>query len=294
MTTLFEQIGSYLPEQYYPNKDSISSSFLTNYGSGGQSIWSKTGNFPILNSTGGPDGQGSWIFRTGSGSGNYDALRITNTGGTGTNAVANPEITDADYSAGGWFKIPPNDETGTDNTVNIMRIGGEVPATLVGVDTTSSGVGTLYFFSPSTSTNDRYDDDKWHYYATRVYDNGVNKTREIYLDGTLFLTEDVDDTNSLNYVEMGDNFIINPTGMASIELAHIYIAQSQAITATDIATIWSVGNPPVSSIYDVKYYDGAAWGQSIGQKYWDGTNWVDWNAVAEPQRWDGSQWVALT
>ena len=292
MTTLFEQISSYLPEQYYPNKDSISSAFLTNYGSGGQSIWSKTGNFPILNPTGGPDGQGSWIFRTGNGSGNYDALRITNSSG-GTNAVANPEITDSDYSAGVWFKIPPNDGTGTENTVNIFRVGGEVAATLVALDAQPGDVGTLVFFNPSTRTTETYDDDQWHYYATRVYFNGTNYTREIYLDGALWLTENVEDTNSLNYVEMGDNFIINPTGYASQELAHVYIAQSQAITAADIATIWSVGNPPVSTVYDVKHYDGTAWQQSIGQKYWDGTSWVDWNAVAEPQRWDGAQWVNL-
>jgi hypothetical protein len=241
MGALKTKILSYSPEQYFTNEAAYTSSALTNYGSLTNTVaFSNTGGAPTLNSTGGPDGSGCWQFST-----NPTAEQALRSFGSSSGAAAAYAVfMDNDYSAGGWFRIPALASGNTEPTVEIIRFGGTTTGTIVNLVLTGTNIGKLTLSNPSLTTSIRYDDGLWHYYSERYYSNGTNLIKERYLDGSLVSSGILEASNSLWYLTMADNNIINTNTISSptyIEIAHVYASASASIDATAIGEIWTAG-----------------------------------------------------
>jgi hypothetical protein len=267
MSALSDKILSYSPEQYIRFNTEYSTS-PTNLGSGGTGQFTLNNEAPILNSTGGPDGEGSWILNTGYLNDVLDTsttqFRVLST----TNVHTNPELTDNDYSVGFWFKTNGTLENANAHATNAINVytttsfKGGYAVTISGSGANSSTKGKLRFSSqaPATSaatftTTARYDDQQWHYLAFRsAYDAETNITTLLaYIDGLLVKTSTYTLGTNVGFIisQLGQ-VTTNPASadMPSFEFSNLYIAPFSTIDGTAISEIYTAGTSPASTDID--------------------------------------------
>ena len=135
--------------------------------------------------------------------------------------------------------------------------------------------------------------DTWYHIVHRK--TTATGDAHIFVNGVKVLTGSNEDTDPSDVYDFqyGATINANSTQQLSFNFCHQLTGNAIDLSDSAVLNLYNAGITPPAAVYDVKHYDGTAWQQSIGQKYWDGTDWVDWNAVAEPQRWDGAQWVNL-
>ena len=226
-------------------------------------------------------GGGSWKFpiaATGSGFNN-----------TWQGLYANNAQNDGDFSHGVWMKFNSIPE----GTLSINQYG------MSSAGSTTSGfqfqlAGTLHSTSPgrwrlvakgiTQTLSFGPTIGQWHYLAVTKKADG---TMKFYIDNVLVRTQTgLSTATNISSVAIGPS--ANSGAEYSVNISDYYIAPTSAIDEAQIAEIWAVGNGSPAP-RTVKYYNGTDWVNSSGQKVWNGTAWVDWDA----KYYDGTQWVNL-
>jgi hypothetical protein len=314
MSVITDKILSYGPERYWSLDEGFiaGNSFQTNLGVDGISAngtWSwrnNTSGRAIKVPGAGPAGEEvlDFLFISGNSTAAIPQIQMLN---DNSNII---NVQDLDYSWGLWFRFNNAFEgTGDTASVRIQRLfgftaGGLAIAASMGVGGPSSSYLGKVRLSDNTQwiNSPRVDDGEWHYIAIRETLINNNRTRYHYLDGVLVGTLGPgawtgNNNESLFFSVNNQSFLYPGVTPIRVQYSHLYIATSNQIDENAIAEIWESRNaspPPVSTVYDVKHYNGTEWEASTGQKYYDGNDWVDWNNVSEPKRWDGTQWIDLS
>lgn len=69
-----------------------------------------------------------------------------------------------------------------------------------------------------------------------------------------------------------------------------YAVYNRRLTINEINKHWVIGKAYMKQQQNlVKYWDGTQWATSTGQKVWNGTDWIDWNA----SYYDGNSWISI-
>lgn len=251
MSALSNKILSYSPEQYIRFNTAYSNS-PTNLGSGGQATWTLSNEAPVLNTSGGIDGEGSWQFNYG---GNNDTsitrFRIAT---SSANVFTDTELSDGDFSSGVWFKvntIPTTAVSLTSSSINILNIVSQgttvIKFSITADNSTNKGKPIVtYPVGTATRITNRYDDGNWHYVAVRfsAQTPGTIDFLELYIDGVLvesrtgtFTSATLKGATFGELTQTATSDILDP-----FELSHFYITPSSSIDATAIAEIWATGS----------------------------------------------------
>jgi len=298
MSQLRNKILSYSPELYIPMTDTPT---YTNPEMLGSILPTATpymvaggGIIPLLD-TNGPIGaeQNSWIFgNTPSG----QAGRMTRMNST---TWSPGPIQDGLYGFGFWLKFN-SFPTGTRGygLVATTRTSG-FPGGSFSITGTTSTTGLVFRHSFSSSirtiTGVTPELNKWYYFAVRKT-RTTNNTK-IYIDG--ILRDTVSNTSFYTTYDnaypltFGYNTVLSGVDAMTYNIAHTHLFDPTVFTDAVIQEIYTAGSTPEATGYDVKYYNGTSWEQSVAQKYYDGNTWVDWNNVSEPKRWNGTTWTNL-
>lgn len=198
-----------------------------------------------------------------------------------------------DYSVGFWFKI---EAYPTSTSISIFTSSGGLGIPGINVNITSSGaISYVYNQSTARSTNGGIIQPQTWYYFAFVVEAGI---AQMYLNGQKIIS-DIPFVNPItNYSQtlMFSGSTSAQNKNTAFNISNYYLAEPNIINEQEIIEIWQVGStdPNQGTGYDVKYYNGTSWEQSVAQKYYDGNAWVDWNNISEPKRWDGTQWINLS
>lgn len=150
----------------------------------------------------------------------------------------------------------------------------------------------------STSVNG-YADGQWHHVVyTQSNTQGLNGAGsfygQVYVDG--FMVGNRTWTNTYGWLDLNEipasaffSIGANQTAFPDMSFDNIAI-YSRRLTDEEIAEHFIAGKTYiVPSTRTVKYWDGTQWSNSIGQKVWNGTAWIEWDA----SRYDGTNWVTI-
>lgn len=256
MSTLSTKILSYSPEVFIRFNTAYSTT-PTNLGNGGTTTtFSLTNEAPILNATGGIDGEGSWTFNIGA-SGDVSTTRFQNISATA--AINTPELTDGSFSAGLWFKITnpiPNLTQGS-QVATIFRLNSAGTITTFylgggGVDD-FSGKGKLLIGPPTGSiiySSTRVDDGNWHYLAIRSNQAASLLDQYYYLDGSLIssrLSQSIT-TGTTGGVVFGQTTGSSNMGTSKMELANYHVTPFDTLTGSAIQEIYASASSTPTNI----------------------------------------------
>jgi hypothetical protein len=258
MSALSDKILSLSPQYYYRANQAWSTT-PTNLGSVGNVAWTISNEAPILNSTGGIDGEGSWILNMSNGGTDTSATQVRIPSATLT------QFQDHDYTAGFWFKtnFTMTSSLAHDTSYNLFWVGGYgryFAVNLSGGAANSGNKGKVAVtpqaattLSGSATTSFRVDDQQWHFFAIRLVDTGSAGDIYLYIDGTqIYNGYYAKTTTGVNYFQFGDSLITVTANGASevttIEIANMFASPSANITGTDIADIYQQGINPQTNI----------------------------------------------
>lgn len=224
--TLENYLASLPLEQWYKfNQYKL----LTNYGTGGTASANFLGNVEVP-IDGGIQFSGALKF---AGSANDGSVSITS--GTISN-VLNPEISDANWVTGFWWKSPSKNESGEplliiDNQGHGLRLIYSSNGVIDARWENSSGVHTIAY------SGNRLDDDKWHFIVVK-YENNVI---EYFVDNTLIGTHSVNGSYpSISSLGFGTNYIGNRS--VKFLLSHFFIGTTANITSQVLTNIYTYGS----------------------------------------------------
>lgn len=210
-------------EQYYKFDEAGT---INNYGTGGNAGYIFTGNARNDISSG-IQGEG--------------ALRITgsqaNSGTfTVTDASLNPEITDGNFSLGFWVK------KSTAQSAVIFSTNDE-SSEFFNAEFTSAGYirtnAHLQNQDHAIETTTSYTDGNWHYVAIRMSGTTMQMWVDNVSKGTVTVSHSFGNMLHLDF---------GPGQGSNTELMYIsqfYIAPSSVVTSTQIANIWTYGQPTI-------------------------------------------------
>jgi hypothetical protein len=233
---------------------------------------------PVFESTVGPaGGAGSWYFPNDP---SNDGAAIRSVSAT------LPEVwDDGDYTLGFWIKV--NSIPGSFyGPVGVFKLSNGVstddsPAILLYKDN-SNNISWLYRFGGMTvGFAPPIQVGEWHFIAIRKSINDGNIT--FYQDMMYQDTKSTTATGSGGYFEIGFDGVIDTA--FTVNISDFFIGTS-SISVNDLYGVYLAGITPPRQ---VKYWNGNSWQLSQGQKVFNGSYWVDWNA----QRWTGSQWTPI-
>jgi len=198
---------------------------ISNYGTGGASAYSFTGN-SVSNITSGIQGQG--------------ALRVT--GGTtgavyavGTNTFAT-EFTDDNFSLGFWLKkstaefarVYTASTTGSENLTIQFESNGRLTAA-TNLNNTTKAV----------TTSSSIADGNWHYVAVTL----SSGTFTLYVDNVSIGTQNL--THSMSGFTTGGFGIGDTSVTEQMYISQFYVATSANVGTTQIGNIWTYGQPVI-------------------------------------------------
>jgi hypothetical protein len=258
MSALSDKILSLNPQYYYKANQAWSTT-PTNLGSVGNVAWTISNEAPILNSTGGIDGEGSWILNMTNGGTDTTPTQVRIPSGTLT------QFQDHDYTAGFWFKtnFTMTSSLAHDSSYNLFWVAGYgryFSVSITGGAANNANKGKLSVIaqaattlSGSGTTSFRVDDQQWHFFSVRVVDTGSAGDIYYYIDGTqIYNGYYAKTTSGINYFQFGDSSaVVTGTGasdLTTIEIANMFAAPSANITGTDIADIYQQGINPQTNI----------------------------------------------
>jgi hypothetical protein len=209
-------------EQYYEFDEAKS---ITNLGTGGTTGWIFAGN-SRSDITSGIQGHGALRF-----AGTYDDPIYT----IGTQA-SSTEFTDDDFSFGFWVKKSTNEYANIFTATDIASEHLDVYFDANGYISVNARLQNQDHII--TGTTD-YADGNWHYVAVRK----SGTTMQLWVDnvskGTITVTHSMAGFTGLAF---GDS---NTTATELMYVSSFYIATSANVTSTQIANIWTYGQPTV-------------------------------------------------
>ncbi len=217
-------MGTLTLEQWYKFDEAKA---ITNYGTGGSTGWVFTGNSNCQITSG---IQGSGALRT-------LATIDEQVYGLST-APLSTEFTDGDFSVGFWTKRTSLEHaqvlqvsgTGDDSFTMYWNPDGYLNTNLR-VSNTNHAI--------QAATD--YTDGNWHYVAARK----SGTTLQMWVEGTSIGTVTVNqDMANLNRVTFGGS---NATNTEQIYISQFYVGTASNITSTEIANIWTYGQPTVQA-----------------------------------------------
>jgi hypothetical protein len=258
MSALSDKILSLNPQYYYRANQAWSTT-PTNLGSVGNVAWTISNEAPTLNSTGGIDGEGSWILNMSNGGTDTSTTQVRIPSATLT------QFQDHDYTAGFWFKtnFTMTSSLAHDTSYNLFWVGGYgryFAVNLNGGAANSGNKGKVTVtpqaattLSGSATTSFRVDDQQWHFFAIRLVDTGSAGDIYLYIDGTqIYNGYYAKTTTGVNYFQFGDSLVTVTANGASevttVEIANMFASPSANITGTDIADIYQQGINPQTNI----------------------------------------------
>jgi len=257
MSSLSDKILSFSPVQFVRFNTSVLSN-PSNLGSGGTGLLTVGNEAPVLVSTGGPDTEGTWRINIGNGTRDNTTTRMRYTGDADALAT---EFTDNDFSAGIWFKtnFTLTDGLNHDFGFEVWNMGDNSRNILFfmwGSDSTNAhkgkiriGFGNGSTFVPGASQQ-RVDDQQWHYFAVRSYVNGSTLYRDVYIDGQLYAS-DVATNGTSTYdaqMTMGDLATTNSShnggfDLTTWEFSNYHAGPSSFLTEQKILEIYGTVYP---------------------------------------------------
>lgn len=246
---------------------------------------------PTYQSTVNPAGAegGSWLFTVPT-TGNRTRIRTNQT------TYANQKVWDGLYGFGIWLRlnsIPTGTTTSTHSLFSTAR-SSSFPGfsiTLRGQNH-SSGPALMHnlFGAATTPIVSNPVVGQWYYIVGRK--NRSTNGATIWVNGVKVATGTnttfVEPVTSLElaYQLIFEGSASSATNAMSYNLCHAHLMDFTTFTDAAIADIYQAGITTPSTRV-VKYFDGTSWVDSVGQKVWNGTTWIDWNA----KRFDGSNWI---
>lgn len=163
---------------------------------------------------------------------------------------------------------------------------------------TSSGGQQFLSTVPFEPGGNGWADGNWHHVAitfsvTDTWWNATSYAVTFFVDGGLAALIAIPTTygwpsagmNDWSYLQLGNGGTATTLGDTSIAHLAFY---PRRLTKKEINEHFVAGKDYIPGL-DVRYYDGSNWIASSGQKVWDGTAWIDWDA----SYWNGTSWVAL-
>jgi hypothetical protein len=170
----------------------------------------------------------------------------------------------------------------------------------VTVSTSNIGILNSVTFPGDTSSSlNLFADNEWHHLVytqsnSQGFGGAGTYAGEVYIDGWRISSRNW--TSTFGWLDLQEiigssyfTFSANQTAFADMHFDNLAI-YSRRLSNQEIQEHFIAGKTYVApSARVVKHWTGGAWVDSIDQKVWNGTAWVNWDA----KYWNGTAWIDL-